>query len=134
MKLLRLVPGALACVALAASRAVPTDVVLVANQQGASVSILDATAHATLATLPTGDGPHEVAASADGRTAVVTNYGGQSGPGSSLTVIDLAKRTVRATRGHSPWGSRSRRTGAAAAELAAGAPVMLISFIIMLTI
>jgi YVTN family beta-propeller protein len=36
-----------------------------------------------------GTGPHEVAVSPDGRTAVVCNYGDQR-PGDSLTVIDVA--------------------------------------------
>jgi YVTN family beta-propeller protein len=72
-------------------------VVLVANQRGASVSVLDATNKAVIATLTTGDGPHEVAVSPDGKTAVVTNYGGQSGPGNSLTVVDVATHTVKAT-------------------------------------
>jgi YVTN family beta-propeller protein len=40
--------------------------------------------------VPTGDGPHEVALSADGRTAYVTNYGTAQAPGSSLSVIDAA--------------------------------------------
>ncbi len=74
-----------------------TDIVLVANQRGASVSILDATSRTSLAVLPTGDGPHEVAISPDGRTAVVTNYGAQAGPGNSLTVVDIPSRSVRTT-------------------------------------
>ncbi|MGB0953536.1 MAG: YncE family protein [Planctomycetota bacterium] len=41
-----------------------------------------------LASLKVGDGPHEVAISPDGRTAVVANYGGAK-PGSSLSVIQL---------------------------------------------
>ncbi|HLL73447.1 MAG TPA: cytochrome D1 domain-containing protein, partial [Pyrinomonadaceae bacterium] len=38
-----------------------------------------------------GDSPHEVVASADGRTAYVGNYGAQK-PGNSLSVIDLVAR------------------------------------------
>ncbi len=73
------------------------DIVLVANKRDNTLTILDAAAGQLLATLPTGDGPHEVAVSPDGRTAVVTNYGGQGGPGSSLTIVDLATRAVTAT-------------------------------------
>jgi len=44
-----------------------------------------------LARLPTGAGPHEVAVSADGRLAVVANYGDRSGAGRSLGVYDLVE-------------------------------------------
>ena len=46
--------------------------------------------------LPTGRGPHEVAVSPDGRTAVVCDYGEQQG-GSTLTVLDLATWQVART-------------------------------------
>jgi len=49
-----------------------------------------------LATLPTGEGPHEIAAAPDGRHAVVSNYGRKT-PGSTLTVLDLAGLKVAAT-------------------------------------
>ena len=42
-----------------------------------------------LARIPTGNGPHEVAVSADGKTAFVANYGTGPAPGSTLSVIDL---------------------------------------------
>jgi YVTN family beta-propeller protein len=67
------------------------------------------------ATVPVGDGPHEVAVTPDGRTAVVCNYGAQI-PGSTLTVIDLATakvvRTIdlRAEDG-APEGLEPRRIG-----------------------
>jgi DNA-binding beta-propeller fold protein YncE len=48
-----------------------------------------------LGKVPTGDSPHEVVLSADGRTAFVANYGAQT-PGSSLSVIDLeTKKELR---------------------------------------
>jgi YVTN family beta-propeller protein len=40
--------------------------------------------------VPTGEGPHEVAVSADGKTAFVGNYGGATGPGQTISVVDLA--------------------------------------------
>lgn len=46
--------------------------------------------------LPTGRGPHEVAVSPDGRTAVVCDYGEQEG-GSTLTVLDLSTWSVART-------------------------------------
>ena len=82
----------LAVVALAA----PNDVLVVVNKDASTVSIISLETGATLATLPTGTGPHEAAASGDGRLAVVTNYGAQQA-GNSLTVLDLATLTVART-------------------------------------
>lgn len=75
----------------------PPDIVLVGNKRANTLSILDASNGAVLATLPTGAGPHEVAASPDGRTAVVTNYGVAGQPGNSLTIVDIPSRTVTRT-------------------------------------
>ena len=84
-------------VLLAADTTKPTgELVIVANKQAASASIIEVRTGATLATLPVGNGPHEVAVSRDGRWAVVTNYGAQS-PGNSLTVLDLSTLTVART-------------------------------------
>ena len=71
---------------------------VVANQQGASATVLDAATLKTIVTLPVGNGPHEVAISADGRWAIVTNYGDQGAPGNSLSVIDLAAATPAVVR------------------------------------
>lgn len=63
--------------------------VLVAlNKADASMSIIDPVTMKVTGTVPTGDGPHEVVLSADGRVAYVANYGAQT-PGSSLSVIDV---------------------------------------------
>ena len=69
---------------------------LVANKQEHTLSVIEIGTGRLLATLPTGRGPHEVAVSSDGRRAVVANYGDQT-PGSSLTVIDLVSHTVQRT-------------------------------------
>ena len=66
---------------------------IVLNKSDARASLVDITSGKVVATLPTGDGPHEVAVSPDGLTAVVGNYGAQT-PGSSLTVLDLRRRAV----------------------------------------
>src|SRR5215207_1445043 len=71
---------------------------VVANQQGASATIVDAQTLATIATVPVGVGPHEVAVSTDGRWAVVTNYGDQTVQGNTLSVIDLAAETPSVVR------------------------------------
>lgn len=84
-------------------------VLVVVNKPASTVSVVALTSGKILATLPTGNGPHEVAASADGRWAVVTDYGAQT-PGSSLTVVDLRTLTVARTiplpanpRPHGVW-------------------------------
>ena len=84
-------------VALAVDTTKPTgELLVVANKQAASASIIEVGTGKTLATLPVGAGPHEVAVSRDGRWAVVTNYGAQS-PGNSLTLLDLSTLTVTRT-------------------------------------
>jgi YVTN family beta-propeller protein len=65
---------------------------LVLNKSDNTVSLLDLSTKKSVATIRTGAGPHEVAVSPDGRTAVVCNYGSQLAPGNTLTVIDVAGR------------------------------------------
>lgn len=72
------------------------DTVLVAlNKAESSLAIIDPNEMKVLGKVPTGDSPHEVVLSADGKTAYVANYGAQT-PGSSLSVIDVvAKKELR---------------------------------------
>jgi YVTN family beta-propeller protein len=83
---------------------------VVANQQGASASVLDATTLRTIATLPVGLSPREVAVSPDGRWAVVSNYGTGDAEGHTLSVIDLSvpmpvvARTIDLGEYHRPHG------------------------------
>jgi YVTN family beta-propeller protein len=69
---------------------------VVTNKTPATATIIDVGSGRALATLPTGQGPHEVALSSDGRTAVVTDYGGPGG-GKTLTVIDVPALRVART-------------------------------------
>jgi DNA-binding beta-propeller fold protein YncE len=73
-------------------------VLVVANQQGASATIVDAASMKTITTVKVGEGPHEAAVSPDGRWAVVTNYGTREAVGNSLSVIDLEAPTPVVTR------------------------------------
>lgn len=66
---------------------------IVLNKAEASVSLIDLQTGTVAKRIEVGDGPHEVAVTSDGRTAVVCNYG-QKVPGNTLTVIDLLKQTV----------------------------------------
>ena len=72
-----------------------TGTLVVTNKTPATATIIDVESGQVLATLPTGNGPHEVVISSDGATAVVTDYGAQEA-GKTLTVIDVpGKKVVR---------------------------------------
>lgn len=81
-----------------------TGTLVVVNKAENTASIIDLATRRTVATLPTGTGPHEVALSGDGRWAVVTDYAG----GNSLTVIDVSVpavvRTIDLSRYPRPHG------------------------------
>ena len=70
-------------------------VLAVLNKADATLVFIDPVSMKITSRVPTGDGPHEVVFSADGKTAFVSNYGAQT-PGSSLSVIDVA--TAKETR------------------------------------
>lgn len=73
-------------------------IIIAGNKPANTVTLVDVASGNTLATLPTGLGPHEAAASRDGRWAVITDYGtgGMANAGTSLTLIDVRARTVAA--------------------------------------
>ena len=84
-------------VASSVGRAQPAaDVLVVLEKDSAAARLLDPASGATLARLPTGPFPHEVAASPDGALAVVADYGARE-PGRTLTVLDLRGRRVLRT-------------------------------------
>lgn len=64
------------------------ETLVVVNRDAAAVQIIDPITMKVLATIPTGESPHEVVISSDGKTAIVSNYGGQKA-GTSLSIIDL---------------------------------------------
>jgi YVTN family beta-propeller protein len=67
-----------------------TKPVLVAlNKADSTLAIIDPVTMKVTGKVITGDSPHEVVLSADGKTAFVANYGAQT-PGSSISVIDTA--------------------------------------------
>jgi YVTN family beta-propeller protein len=79
------------CAALSQAQtqaATPSPALLVLNKAENSLAIVDPATEKVVARIPTGEGPHEIAASADGKLAVVTNYGAKD-PGHTLSVIDL---------------------------------------------
>ena len=86
---------AVLALALPSSPAVSADggSLLVLNKSDNTIDFVDSETLKSEATLPTGAGPHEIAVSPDGRTAVVANYGAQT-PGNTLSVYDLAQRKL----------------------------------------
>lgn len=73
----------------------PKPVLVALNKNDSTLAIIDPNEMKIVGKVSTGDSPHEVVLSADGKTAFVANYGAQT-PGSSLSVIDLeAKKELR---------------------------------------
>lgn len=70
---------------------------IVTNKSPSTATIIDVATGRALATLPTGQGPHEVVMSKDGRVAVVSDYGAQGPGGNTLTVIDVPALRVART-------------------------------------
>ena len=62
---------------------------LVLNKEG-NVAVVDSATQEVLGRGPTGDGPHEVVSTTDGKFAVASNYGTGREPGHTLSVIDIA--------------------------------------------
>lgn len=79
----------LGCVANAQSAA--TGSLLVLNKADNTMAIINPATLRVVATVSTGEGPHEMTVSADGKLAFVANYGAQT-HGHSLSVIDIAAR------------------------------------------
>jgi YVTN family beta-propeller protein len=73
---------------MSAQTQTPSPALLVLNKAANSLAIVDPATKQVVARIDTGEGPHEVAASDDGKLAFVTNYGAKT-PGNSLSVIDL---------------------------------------------
>ncbi|MES3033778.1 MAG: hypothetical protein V4813_07255 [Gemmatimonadota bacterium] len=91
----RLLAMLLACAITPLGGIAQSGTLVITNKSPATATLLDVASGTVLATLPTGQGPHEVVVSRDGSVAVVTDYGAQVA-GSSLTVIDVpGKRVVR---------------------------------------
>ena len=80
---------------ISAQPAALSGTLVITNKSPSTATIIDVASNKILATLPTGNGPHEVVLSANGSTAVVTDYGGP-GARNTLTVIDVpALRVLR---------------------------------------
>jgi len=65
---------------------------LVLNKEEATLAIVDPASGSVLGRVPTGQGPHEVVASTDGKLAFASNYGTGAAPGNSISMIDIASQ------------------------------------------
>jgi YVTN family beta-propeller protein len=78
----------LAAAAGQACAQVPSPALLVLNKEG-TLTTVDPATRKVVGHVTTGEGPHEVVASTDGKLAFASNYGSGT-PGNSISVIDLA--------------------------------------------
>src|SRR5712692_4890286 len=73
----------------------PSSALVVLNKEESSLVIVDPMAKKVVGRVPTGEAPHEVTVSSDGKLAFVGNYGART-PGNSISVIDLvAQKELR---------------------------------------
>ncbi len=70
---------------------IPSPALLVLNKDENSLAIIDPGSRKVVARVPTGEVPHELVVSSDGKLAFTSNYGAQK-PGNSISVIDLANQ------------------------------------------
>ncbi len=90
------------------ARVAADDLLLVLNKSDHEAALVDPSSLEIVRKIRTGNGPHEVAVSPDGRRAYVSNYGltgvfregeRKDEAGNTLSVLDLARRAVIATFG-----------------------------------
>jgi len=72
--------------------AASADTLLVVNKKDALLAFVDPESLKVIEKIRTGEGPHEVAVSDDGKTAVVCNYGTAPNPGVSLMIVNVPDR------------------------------------------
>lgn len=72
------------------------DMLVVANNADNTISLIDTRSTQTLANIPVGAGPHEIAVSRDGRYAYVAESGSPEKHGDSIAVLDLKNRNFKA--------------------------------------
>src|SRR5580692_6939560 len=80
---------------LLAAGLMQADTLLVLSKGDLTLSIVDPATLKVLAHMPSGPDPHEVIASADGKTAYISNYGG--GAYHTITVVDLIAHKTTGT-------------------------------------
>ncbi|HEY2861440.1 MAG TPA: YncE family protein [Terracidiphilus sp.] len=91
---------ALACSAPVIAQSAGSAKLLVLSKHDHTLSIVDPATLRVIGKAPSGDDPHEVAASTDGRTAYISNYG--FGQFHTITAVDLANLPQEKTIDLSP--------------------------------
>lgn len=86
-----LVRFALASLLCATSLHATAAQLLVLNKADATLAFIEPTSGKVAATIPTGEGPHEIELSSDGKLAFVSNYGARD-DGNTISVIDVSAR------------------------------------------
>src|SRR4051794_29119089 len=74
--------------------AVPAAELLVLNKEEAALVFIDPGTSKILGRAATGQGPHELVLSSDGKLAFASNYGTATTPGGSISVFDTASKKV----------------------------------------
>jgi len=85
----RLIATLIAATAVVSAQS-STGRLLVLNKEDATFVIVNPDSGAVLGKVPVGQGPHELAASTDGKYAFASNYGGGPAPGHTISMIDIA--------------------------------------------
>ncbi len=81
----------LASIGVLASAQSPSPKLLVLNKEAATLAIVDFASGKVLGTVPTGEAPHELVATPDGKYTFASNYGAQTA-GHTISMIDLAAK------------------------------------------
>src|SRR5215831_4584597 len=84
--------GSLALAGTLCAAELPSLTLLVGNKEENSMVFVDSASHKILGKVPTGNGPHEIATSDDGKLAFVANYGTGQAPGNTISVIDVVNQ------------------------------------------
>ena len=91
------------------------DTLIVLNKSEGTASLIDLNSGRVAGTVKTGTGPHEGAASPDGKYVLASNYGTREAPGRSLTLIDVvgmqALKTIELGEYSRPHGIRWLKDG-----------------------
>src|SRR5580658_8645827 len=82
--------GLIVCSCSLQGQSTPQESLLILSKSGQTLSIVEPSTLKVVARVPVGPDPHEVIASADGKFAYVSNYGG--GAYNTLAVVDLVEQ------------------------------------------
>jgi YVTN family beta-propeller protein len=88
--------GSFLLMGFSAAAQTPSKVLLVLEKNGTQLDLIDPVSLKTIATVPAGQDPHEVIASADGKLAFISNYGGAQSSLHMISVVDLVAQKALA--------------------------------------